>query len=60
MKVKIYNDNILIHNGDLEEFLEENQYDPEIVEICKELQNKDTIEFCISQSGWWKIEKYNY
>lgn len=57
MNIRVYNDNALVFSGTLEKFLEDNQYDPDVVEECKQLQYKDVITMNFFHSGEWRIEK---
>lgn len=56
MNIKVYNNDDLVFQGSLEQFLEDNQFDEWLVEECAKLQNQNIVEFSYF-NGEWRIER---
>lgn len=54
--VKVYNNNKLVFTGTLLGFLEDNQFDEELLEICKGLLTNSEVNFSYF-SGEWRIRR---
>lgn len=57
MKIKVYNNNELVHDGSLSKFLKDNQNDQWLTHECKQLHNRNKITLQVF-SGIWEIEKH--
>jgi glucokinase len=58
MNIKVYNNNKLVFTGDAEEFLTDNEYDEDVVEMVQEAEQQGTAEKEFFGSGIWKVEKF--
>ena len=56
MKIKVYNNNELVHDGSLTKFLQDNQNDQWLTHECKQLNNRNKISLQVF-SEIWEIEK---
>lgn len=57
MDIRVYNDGQLVYTGSVTQFLEDNQYDEDTVEMVGELKEKAIVECDFYHSGNWRIEK---
>lgn len=55
-KIRVYNDDELVMEGTLKEFLDTNDNDEWLTEMCSWLRVADKVEF-VEHSGEWRIEK---
>lgn len=59
-KIRVYNDNRLIFEGSLNEFIKDNEDADEFIqEELQKLYTQDTVEIECFHSGSWKIETVN-
>lgn len=56
MKVKVFNDDEEVFEGTLDQFLKDNDYDEWLVNLCRDLNHQDKIDFN-EHSGHWVIQK---
>ncbi|MSU03107.1 hypothetical protein [Tissierella pigra] len=55
-KIKAYNDNRLVFEGSLNEFIKDNEDDLDLATEVAKLDHQDSIEFNFYHSGNWRIE----
>lgn len=48
---------MLVYEGNLNGFLDDNAGDEDVFEEVKRLEHQDTVEFNFYHSGDWRIEK---
>lgn len=56
-KVRVWNDGQVVYTGDLNGFLQDNQYNPEVVMETNRLKNHRQIQFGDMHTGEWVIRK---
>jgi ABC-type uncharacterized transport system ATPase subunit len=56
MLIKVYNDGQLVHDGELQDFLNDNENDEWLTEEMEKLEEQQTVEFN-AFSGHWLITK---
>lgn len=59
MYIKAYNNDKLVFDGSLSDFMADNPDDVELVAELEKLKTNDTVEFNFYHSGNWKIYKNN-
>ncbi len=55
--IMVMNDGVIVFEGTVQDFISDNQEDQLVVELCKELENKDVVEHDDVHSGNWVIKK---
>lgn len=55
--VMVMNDGVIVFEGKINDFIEDNQGDPLVIDLCNELENKDVVEYDDMHSGNWVIKR---
>lgn len=57
IKVKVFNDTVLVYEGTIKQFIEDNENDEAAIDFCNELQTKNEHKINLFHSGKWRIIK---
>jgi hypothetical protein len=57
LMVNVYNEGNKVFNGTVQQFLEDNDNDEWLTQVCEELSKKDVVDFSEYQIGNWIIAK---
>ncbi len=55
--VNVYNEGQKVFNGTVQQFLDDNDNDEWLTQVCEELSKKDVVDFSEYQIGNWIIAK---
>jgi hypothetical protein len=57
LMVNVYNEGQKVFNGTVQQFLDDNDNDEWLTQVCEELSKKDVVDFSEYQIGNWIIAK---
>ncbi len=57
LMVNVYNEGQKVFNGTVQQFLEDNDNDEWLTQVCENLSEKDIVDFSEYQIGNWVIAK---